>query len=279
MLLIGVFFWGATFTFVKRAVAEIDAYSFLAVRFFLAAAILCVVYAPRLRRMDGATLVRGAVVGVVLAAAFIFQTVGLKVTSASNSAFITGLCVVFVPVAAGVLDRRAPGAPQAISVLAALGGLALLTYKPGLRFNSGDLWSLACAFTFGLQIILISRYAGGSDAALFTIVQLLVVAVVSAACGAVFNGGLHPPRGAVVWKAVIFCAVFASAYIYAVQAFLQKYLSEIKAAIIYSFEPLFAAAIAHFALGEPVTAATAAGGALIFLGMLLSELKNTKKTQ
>lgn len=271
LLLIGVVFWGASFVFVKQGVARVDAYSFLFVRFSLAALILAAAFAGRLRGFNAAVVWRGAVIGAVLAVAFIAQTVGIQYTTAGNAAFITGLCVVLVPVMTTALDRRLPPRAQIAAVILGLAGLALLALDFPLRLGRGDAWCLLCAALFGAHIVLISRLVRGVDALLFSLAQLVAVVAVTGVAGLLVNGRIVISRDPGVWRSLAYLAVFATAYMYTVQARYQKYVSEIKATMIYSLEPVFAGVFAYFLLGETLAPRALAGGGLIVAAMLLAD--------
>jgi drug/metabolite transporter (DMT)-like permease len=88
--------WGWTFVVVQDAISFYDVIPFLAVRFVLAGTALAPIYARKLTRRS---LIVGGVIGVVLAAEFLFQTTGLLFTTPTNSGLITGLFVVFAPLA------------------------------------------------------------------------------------------------------------------------------------------------------------------------------------
>ena len=106
--------WGWTFVVVQDAIAIYGVVPFLAARFVLAGAALAPIYATRLTRRS---LLVGGGIGVVLAAAYLFQTMGLLFTTPTNSGLITGLFVVFAPLA----DRLLFGAsvsPQVVLAVA-----------------------------------------------------------------------------------------------------------------------------------------------------------------
>ncbi len=274
ILLLGVFFWGASFVYVKDAIDSVDVFSFLFMRFTLSAVIVGFISIGRLKKISIELLWKSVAMGLMLAVSFVFQTFGIKYTTASNAAFITGLCVVLVPVFISVVDRRLPSPLKIASVVLGFVGLGLLTLKPGLSVNRGDVWALFCAVTFGLHIIMISRMMGGIDALLFSLVQSIVVAICTGAAGLAVNGTLVVvPESPEVLHAVVYCAIFATAYMYTAMATLQRNVSEIKAVMIYSLEPLFAAIVAFICIGERMSAQQITGGLLIFAGMILADLK------
>lgn len=276
-LLLGVVFWGGSFSFIKESVAAFDIFSFVSIRFLIASVVVALIFIRRFRNYNLDTFRKGVLLGVILGFSFVFQTLGIKYTTASNAGFITGLSVVLVPAAVAFIDKKMPGGVQIASVAAAFIGLALLTFRLPFSVNKGDLWVLLCAVTFAAHIIMIGRMTKGLDALTFSVTQSMAVVLVAGAMGLMANGGIDVPRSFVVWRGVLFCAVFATAFTYTAQAHFQRNITEIKAAIIYALEPVFAAIIAHFYLGEKLTGQAMAGGALILAGMILSEVKIGKK--
>jgi drug/metabolite transporter (DMT)-like permease len=272
LLLIGTFFWGITFVVVKEAIAEINVYRFLAWRFSIGAILLAACFLPSFKHITWKMIGYGLLLGTILAISYITQTVGLLYTGASKAAFITGLCVVFVPLMLAVMRKQWPTGLQMVAILLATGGLALITLSGSLTINPGDLWVLVCAVSFAVYIIMVSIYSKRFPAIPFTVIQLVTVALITGAI-AIAIGEWRMPRGYIVWQAIIICAVFATSFMYAVQNHYQKFISEVKAVIIYSLEPLFAALAAFLYLHEQITTRTIVGGALIFIGMLCSEIR------
>jgi len=124
LLLCVVAVWGWTFVLVKRAIAEFGVVPFLAVRFAIAAAVMAPFTA---RWCGGRSLAVGALVGLALAGGFLLQTLGLDLTTATSSGLITGLFVVFAPLAnRAIFGVRTPGKLW-FAIAAAVVGLYLLT--------------------------------------------------------------------------------------------------------------------------------------------------------
>jgi drug/metabolite transporter (DMT)-like permease len=122
-LAFAAFLFGSTFVVIKDAVEHQPPLGFVGWRFLLGAAALVAVAPPR-----GKALWRdGAAAGAMLFAGYALQTVGLARTSASNSGLITGLYVVFTPLLAAALSRRAPRLLAVLGAVLAFTGLALLT--------------------------------------------------------------------------------------------------------------------------------------------------------
>src|SRR3954471_17782872 len=101
--------WGSTFFLMKDLLTRIGVLDMLALRFALASVALALIAAPRLR-IDPRVLRRGALLGLLYGLAQILQTVGLSMTAASVSGFVTGLYVVLTPLLCALLFRsRADG--------------------------------------------------------------------------------------------------------------------------------------------------------------------------
>jgi drug/metabolite transporter (DMT)-like permease len=262
--------WGTTFVVTKDALSHGDPFSFLALRFSVGAGVLSVLSGRKV--LAPSHLRRGGVLGLFLFTGFAFQTVGLSYTTPSRSAFITGMSVLLVPVVMLALFRRVPR-------LSSLGGVVLsamgLYYLTGAEvgtagFSTGDLLTLACAVAYAFHIAFTERYAPKEGVGALVAVQLWVVALLSALC-------LPFVEVRVAWTpaflgAVAFCGVFASAFALSVQTWAQARTSAVRAAIIYSLEPLFAGVFSVMLGYETLGVREWVGGGLIVLGVLVAEL-------
>ncbi len=178
--------WGATFVVVQNAVEVMPVADFLFWRFALAAVLLALVNPPALRRLSRTDVRRGLALSLILAAAYLLQTVGLQYTSASVSGFITGMFLVFVPlITAALFRRRVPGSAW-IAVALATFGLAALGLR-GFALGYGELLTLLCAFGFALHLVLLGEWSRSATAYGLTVLQLAGAAVISGAVG-LFDG-------------------------------------------------------------------------------------------
>ena len=148
--------WGATFVLVKEALADISTLLFLAVRFTMAATALTLVFLGPMRRAGnrGQAVRGGAIAGVLLFSGYVLQTFGLKLTTATKTAFITALYIPLVPVFSALIHRRAPQAAESTGVLMAAVGMGLMTaHRNLLEVSAGDLLVAGCAVAFALHIV------------------------------------------------------------------------------------------------------------------------------
>ncbi|HAM24501.1 MAG TPA: EamA family transporter [Actinobacteria bacterium] len=260
--------WGSTFVVVKDLVQDLPVADFLAVRFALAAAVLAILR-PKSLRLTRQHLRWGVPLGVVLALGYLLQTQGLRTTSAWTAGFITGLFVVFTPLLSSALFKQRLPRGTWWGVALATAGLAALSLQ-GWSLGIGELLTLGCAFAYAVHIIGLGAWSTPSNAASLALVQLIVVSVL---CGiASLPGGLTLPAGRDQWGAVIFLAVFATATAFLAQTWAQAHMSATRAAVVITFEPVFAAIFAFGFAGEQLTIRTVIGGALIVAAMYLVEL-------
>jgi drug/metabolite transporter (DMT)-like permease len=279
-LVLCTFIWGATFVIVKDALADISVLAFLAVRFALAAILMAVMFRGSIARLDKRAVWAGAQIGLFMFGGFLFQTAGLRWTTPSKAAFITGSSVVLVPLllAAFGWRRITPWTWAAVAV--AFGGLYFLTVpREGfLGINRGDPIVFVCAILFAMQIILISRHVERFSVGGLSFLQVAATAALSIVALPIAAGmGWEPVR--IVWNGnVIFAiaatAIAATAIATPLQTWGQKHTSASHAAILFTLEPVFAALTSLLLRRERLDARTLAGAALVLVGILLAELKS-----
>jgi len=264
--------WGWTFVVVQRAVAIYGVMAFLALRFLIAAGASGAIWGRHLRRD---TLRVGLGIGAVLAVGYMFQTWGLRFTTATNSGLITGLFVIVAPIADRLLFR-ARLAPWAWVVTGlSLLGMTLLTGRLPTHLALGDFLTLGCAVAFGVHIALLSRFAASHDPRALATAQMIGVAGIFLLLWPLTEALEAPPRA--VLPALVLTGLVASALAYFVQTSAQRHLSTTRTAVILTTEPLFAGFFGFLLAGERLTAMQMVGAALIFLAMISSEMFQTSK--
>jgi drug/metabolite transporter (DMT)-like permease len=261
--------WGLTFVQVKDALELYPLFAFLAVRFAIATVVLALPARRPVRELPRGGWVAGAGLGLLLAAGYALQTAGLERTSVSNAGFITGLYVVFTPLAAVALFRVRIGAIVWAGVALSTAGLALLSGGGGAD-GIGDLLVLAGSAAYSLQIALMERYAPRYDPVAFTFVEMLA-AFAGFAVVAVALGQIELPRGWTVWGALLVTGVFASALGFLVQTWAQQRTSATRTALAFAMEPVWAAIFGFWLAGDRLGAIAWVGAALIMAGIVVAE--------
>jgi drug/metabolite transporter (DMT)-like permease len=263
--------WGLTFVMVQDAIALLPTMAFLAYRFIPAALIVALIFWGPLRRLPAAGWRAGAVMGLFLAGGYIFQTLGLEETTASNTGFITGLFVVLTPVLGAVfLGHRVP----AIAWMAAgvaMFGLWLLSGAGGDFDLRGDGLVLLCAFSLAAHILATADAVKRFDVGALLAVQLGVVGFLSLGIAAV-AGQLERPEGATVWSALLVTSLVASALGFFVQSFAQQHAPPARTALILASEPAFAGLFGWLLNDERLTATGWLGAGLIMAAIVSVEI-------
>jgi drug/metabolite transporter (DMT)-like permease len=270
--------WGATFVLVKQALDDISPIFFLALRFGLATVALVVALAcfgrPRLAsRFNWKSAAAGALSGTFLFSGYILQTLGLKLTTAAKSAFLTGLTSAMVPLLAALVYRIRPRFSEITGVLVATAGLGLMTLPGAVgSISPGDLLTAFCAAGFAAHIVTLGHFSERMSFEVLSIMQVGAAGLWALA----LLGWAEVPR--VVWRpsvlsGVLIAGLLCTALAFTIQAWAMQYTTSTRAALIYLFEPVVAWMTSYIFLGEGLSRRAAAGAALILLGILLVELK------
>lgn len=273
-LVVAAFFFGTTFVIVKHAVEDVTPTAYVTLRFAVGTFVMLPVAWFESKRThvpkgmpSFVTLLRvGLLAGAVLGIGYILQTVGLQYTSTSNSAFITGLFVVFTPLLAIALRHRRLSVNTTLAVCVAVTGLFLLT-GASFSLGKGDALTLACAFAYAVHIIVLSTMAARFRPLAFNAVQLAMLTILTAPLMIVTGIG-HLTGRAVI--AILFTGVVTSAFSFSLQVYGQRRLAPTRSALLLSTEPVFAGIIGYVT-GERLGLLGIVGAALI-LGAIVIEI-------
>ncbi|WED44246.1 DMT family transporter [Legionella cardiaca] len=274
-ILLATLFWGMTFAFIKDAVATLTPFNFLFWRFGIASILLLIIFWKKIK-FTKPILHNGILLGIFLAGTVIFQTIGLRYTTASTASFITGLSVILVALFESLSNRSWPSIYVISAAFTALIGVGFITLSEGLAINQGDLWVLLCAFCFAGYILYAGKASRIHQPLSLTFIQSSFVCLI-AGLASLLTASIAIPRETNVWISILFCSIFASILAFILQLQFQKYVSSTKAAIIFSLEPVFATITAAIYLNERLTPRFFVGALLIFFAILLSEKRSKQK--
>ncbi len=279
-LLIAVAVWGVSFVVVRAAISSYPVVGFLVLRFLIGGgALMALAYLHRPSRPQWRRVPRLSLVGVgaALTLGYITQTVGLYLgASPGVAATLTSLVVVLTPAWEWAVLGRTPDRRVALSSVLAVGGTLLIcgTAAPAAAVPHGMpalgvVLEVVSAAAFALQVVLVGRLGESLSATALGGAQLILVGVLLLPA-LPFAGGLPMP-GAGVVAAVLFSALGASAFGFAVQAAAQKHISNAVAAVIMATEPGFAL-VAGVLVGEQRFGVVAGVGfSLLLMGVVAQE--------
>jgi drug/metabolite transporter (DMT)-like permease len=269
--------WGSTFTIIAEGLKQVSPIFFVALRFWIAVAVVSVLMRGRYHEIRWKTLLQGFLLSVALLGGFILQTLGLRDTSPSNSAFITSLCIPLVPILGFLIYRHKASYRTVLGiVMAALGMMLLLADKSDFSLKSGNFLTLLCAFLFAFHILFLGVFVQKTDYKLLIFVKMVCGAILCSIMAAV----LETPY--VIWDAsftfyILVLGVLATAAAFWIQGWAQQYSNPTHTALIFSLEPVFATIFAFWILNQGWTVKEWAGGILILAGILISEIRKARK--
>ena len=270
-LLLVAAIWGTTFALLRDSVRILHPIDLMALRFSMAAVVLIALYGRRVWPVTRRAAIDGAHISLWLGAGYLTQVIGLATISASRSAFITGTYVAVVPIVGWFLTKTRPKFAEYLGIALILAGLYAFSSDAGFTLARGDLWTLGCSFTFGVQIVLTNMVVRKSDPMALSIIQITGAAVMGWILVAA-RGGIGTPWAEIPWGTLIYLSVAATALVIALQTWALGRTTPIKATLIFSLEPVFAAIFAGLFFGERMLPREYLGGALILGGVIVSEL-------
>lgn len=264
--------WGTTFPLLRTSLRILDAYDIVALRFTIAAVLIAAIYWKRFRYLNRTAVWDGAVTGLFMGAGYLTQAIGLTTISSPRSAFITGTAVIFVPFIDRFVSRLGATLGESLAVALTFVGLLFFYADANLKLKAGDLWTLLGALMFASQVVTTNVAARRSDPFLVSALQSATAAMV-AWVFIIPRGGLSVSLSAIPWDRILYFGVVATAFILVLQTWALGKTKPVRAGVIYSLEPVFAAVFATAFFGEGMSSREVLGSAAILLGVLVAELK------
>ena len=264
--------WGTTFPLLRTSLRVLDAYDIVALRFTIAGVLIAAIYWKRFRHLTRTAVWDGAVTGLFMGAGYLTQAIGLTTISSPRSAFITGTAVIFVPFIDRFVSRLGATLGESLAVALTFVGLLFFYADANLKLQAGDLWTLLGALMFASQVVTTNVAARRSDPFVVSALQSAAAAMVAWAF-IIPRGGLSVPLSAIPWDRILYFGVIATAFILVLQTWALGKTKPVRAGVIYSLEPVFAAVFAMAFFGEVMSSREVLGSAAILLGVLVAELK------
>jgi drug/metabolite transporter (DMT)-like permease len=280
LLLLTAAIWGFAFVAQRAGMEHVGPFWFTAVRFALGSLSLLPLVllrrrtarrstepagVPRLRVMPA-----GLLAGAVLFGGAALQQVGMVWTSAGKAGFITGLYVVLVPLVGLFWGERA-GWPRWLAALLAAAGLFLLTVTRSLALERGDLFVLVGALFWTAHVRLLGWLSPRTDPVALACTQFAVCALLSAIAAAV-SEPLAFDALIAAGLPILYGGLLSVGVAYTLQVVAQRRAPPAHAAVLLSLETVFAALGGALVLGERLGPRALLGCALMFAGMICSQL-------
>lgn len=277
LLILGTAFWGISFPVTKMSIGNISQSTFLFYRFLFASIAIGLIFHKQLKNINLKSVKAGIGLAIPLTFGIHFQTLGIvKHTSASQCAFVAGMCVVIIPILKIVFYKSVIEPKIWFSAMLALLGLGIISITKNFSISIGDAYVLIGTIGFSYYLIKVEHFARKNNI-IQTLVPMFTTSAVLMFVISLFDSSADWfPENNNFWVGVFFCSLFSTAYMYSVSNLTQKYISAEKVAIIYLFEPVFASIASFFILNENLTWRLLIGGSLILIATLISEVKFLK---
>lgn len=282
MLVLTALIWGMAFVAQSAGMEHVGPFTFNGIRSIIGALVL----APSAWFMDkkegvltpwkDKTLVLGGLIcGVVLFLATSSQQIGIITTSSGKAGFLTALYMVLVPIFSIALRKR-PGKQIWFCVLLALVGMYFLCIDGKFSIQAGDLWLLACAALFALQILAVDKFAPNVDVIKLSCYQFAVTGVLSI----IPLIQEHPVMDNIMecWLPIAYAGVLSSGLAYTLQMEAQKKVQPTVASLIMCLESVFSAIFGFIILGERLSAREIVGCIVMLAAVVLTQIPIKRKS-
>jgi len=237
-LLLVTLIWGTTFPLQKFFLIDISPFIFNAIRFWLAA--LFSLFFTKKHVFKEAFLL-----GLVFGAAYLTQTWGITLTTASKSGFLTSLYIVIVPLFAFLMEGEKINGYQKIGFpFAIIGSYLMAGGISGL--NVGDLLNIACGVFFALHVVMITKASRKIDEMSLLTWQFATAAFINTIAG--IGGNWILPAS--VLSVAVYLALFPTLLAVIIQLKYQRKVGNNITALIFVGEPIFSAVFAVLFIGE-----------------------------
>ena len=271
-LFVAAMIWGSSFFIVKNTVDAFPPNLLLAFRFTIAFLLLGAIFWNKIKTIKRWMIWRCGIVGLCLFLAYSTQTIGITDTSPGKNAFLTAVYCVIVPFLFWAVNKTKPDRYHIIAAVLCLGGIGLVSLSDTFTIGFGDGLTLISGFFYAAHIVAVAKFAKKIDPILMTILQFGVVAALSWIVGLSFESIPAQWTGDAAWG-LVYLAVFATAGALLLQNVGQAGTNPSSAAIILSLESVFGVLFSVVFYGEQITWRMAAGFAIIFVAIILSETK------
>ena len=280
LCLVTALIWGLAFVAQRVGMESMGPLAFNGVRFALGAVVLAPLAVRSLRYPPPAPFLAGGesgfpwrsglLAGTVLFSGATLQQVGMTCTTAGKAGFITGLYVVLVPLL-GLFFGQRPARGDLIGAVAAAVGLYFLSVTETFTMAPGDGLELLGAFFWAGHVLVIGWLSPRTRALPLAAAQYAVCAVLSLFGALLFEKStLAGLRGA-LWP-LLYGGLLSVGLAYTLQVVAQRDAKPAHAAILLSFESVFAALGGAVILSESLGARGILGCCLMFSGVLVSQL-------
>lgn len=271
-LILVALFWGLGFPALKVVSDIIPTFYLIGLRFFIAAALLFIIFFKRMKEINKALVRSAFILSIFLFLCYICATLGIKYTTSAKASFFSCLGLLVIPVILRLFCKEKISRRVTVSIGVCTAGLFLISYTKGMGFylSTGDIICLGCSVTGAAHVVITGRVANDQDPALLATVQLFFISI-WAFLTAFFLEDFPESLSLFHWGVMAFLAVFCTAAAFVLQCACQRYISPARTGVILAVEPVAGALFSALLLGDHLGINGIIGGAMIFSSMIYME--------
>ena len=218
------------------------------------------------------TFIGGILCGTFLAAASIFQQMGIVYTTAGKAGFITAMYMLLVPVIGTVFFHKRNSWIVWLAVLIGVAGMYLLCMTEGFRLTRGDTLVCICALLFSGHILCCDHFVQLGDPIRISAIQFAACTVLSAIAAVILE---QPTWDKIVSAAIpiLYCGLISGGLGYTLQIIAQKFTDPTIASLLMSLESVFAVIAGALLLGERMSTRELMGCVVMFAAIVLVQIR------
>lgn len=292
MLFLTAFIWGSSFVSQSLGMQSVEAFTFNGIRTLFGAATLLpfIIISdlikikksgrPEKQKKKAETkkvLIGGTAMGIALCVASNLQQFAFSYPdhSPGKIAFITAFYMFFVPLFGLFLKKRVSPVTWLCVIIGTVGLYFLCAKGTGFSgISASDLFSLACAVFYAVQILIIEKVAADTDPVKLSCTQFIVSGTITCILMFIFEtptvSGINQSILPLLYSGIMSCGLA-----YTFQVIGQKYTESTVASIIMCLESVFGVLCSAVMLRQMLTANEILGCVIMLVAIVVSQFADT----
>lgn len=268
--------WGLNFSVIKWSLSDITPMYYLSLRFLLSGALIGIIFVKTLKGISKEDIVCGAFSGILLAASFAAQVIGLQYTTPGKAGFLANASVIIIPLLVWIIYKKKPTGSVLVGGGIAFAGLAIISMTEDFTIQFGDALQIICAICFAGQTLVIDRYAERINPIRMAAFQVVVAGLISLAVAMMTESSPDLAQSSMpVIVGVSYGVIFCTALSFVIQGYAQRITPPSHVAIILCFEAVFALVFAISFGYEQLTFRSMVGSSMVLVGFIVSQINIT----
>ena len=259
-LFFSALFFGSTFLIVKNLLVSFSPTFIVFMRYIIASIFFLVIGGIP----NSKTIKPGLLMGIFLWLGYITQTQGLVTTSTINSGVVTGFYIVLTPFFSKLINKTQLNNKNYIYSFLGFLGIVLISITDITQIF-GNIFTMFCAFSYAMHIVLVERYIDGLNISQLMFVQSFTGAVLCIP----FTELNQINNFNEYWLPILFLGLVVNVSAFYLQLYGQRIIKASTSALILSLEAIFALFIGILLAGETLNLLSWGGVLLVLISIFL----------